>query len=218
MSYQEPRKYRYRRKELVHQLQELGIRHPGVLEAIGQVPRHLFVEPALRHRAYLNEALPIGLKQTISKPYTVAFQTALLDPQPGERILEVGTGSGYQAAVLCEMGAQVFSIERHAELHRRATQLLKSLGYTLMTLLGDGAQGWPAMAPFDGILVTAGSRDIPGTLLEQLRVPGGRLIIPVGDEEQQRMIRIVRTGKETYEQKVLGTFQFVPLISRNLES
>ncbi len=217
MEYQEPRKYRHHRRQLVHHLEELGITHPGVLEAMGRVPRHLFVEPALQHRAYLNEALPIGLKQTISKPYTVAYQTSLLDPRPGERILEVGTGSGYQAAVLCEMGARVFSIERHAELYQRARRLLHALGYTCMTMLGDGSEGWPAMAPFDGILVTAGSPEIPGTLLEQLRVPGGRLIIPVGDRECQQMVRIIRTGEDTYEQETLGTFTFVPLISRNSE-
>ncbi len=201
-----------RRQALLDTLRDKGIRDARVLDALARVPRHRFVDTALRPRAYRDEALPIGLGQTISQPYTVAYQSALLDVQPGERVLEVGTGSGFQAAVLCELGARVFSIERHAPLLDRTRALLDTLGYRIDALHGDGTLGWPRMAPFDAILVTAGGLDVPPQLLEQLRVPGGRLIIPVGTAAQQVMNKIVRTGPDTYERTELETFRFVPLI------
>ena len=206
------RKFILKRQELVELLQQKGITHQRVLEAIGQVPRHLFVEPALRHRAYQNEALPIGLKQTISQPYTVAYQTSLLDPAPGARILEIGTGSGYQAAILCAMGAQVYTIERHTELLARARQVLDQLHYRVISRIGDGSIGWPTFAPFEGILVTAGASTIPEPLIEQLAV-GGRLVIPVGNEKTQRMVRITRKSAEEIIQETFDNFRFVPLIT-----
>ena len=212
------RKYQRQRAHLIEELREKGIRDERVLAAMAAVPRHRFVEPALRTRAYRDEALPIGLKQTISQPFTVAYQTMLLAPQPDEKMLEIGTGSGYQAAVLCEMGARVFSIERHRPLLERTRRLLDALGYRVITRHGDGTLGWLAAAPFDGIIVTAGAIEIPDALLDQLRAPegqqpGGRLIIPVGGAKGQTMMRITRTGADSYDREELHTFRFVPLVS-----
>ncbi len=216
------RQYRRRREELVDTLRSRGIHDERVLSAIGAVPRHAFVDPALRDRAYADEALPIGLNQTISQPFTVAYQTSLLEVEPDDRVLEVGTGSGYQAAVLCEMGARVFSVERHEDLLARARSLLDELGYDVRTRCGDGAKGWPAFAPYDGIVVTAAAPEIPDPLLRQLREPsdaegrlGGRLVIPIGDSGGQTMTRITRTGTgpHGYEREGFHSFRFVPLVS-----
>lgn len=204
-------RYARRRQALLDTLREKGIRDERVLKALDRVPRHLFVDTALQPRAYRDEALPIGLGQTISQPFTVAYQTAQADVQPGERVLEVGTGSGYQAAVLCELGARVYSIERHAPLLDRTLELLKKLGYRIDATHGDGTLGWPQYAPFDAIIVTAGGPEVPRPLLEQLAV-GGRLIIPVGPPKHQVMNRIVRLGPERYERAELDVFRFVPLI------
>jgi protein-L-isoaspartate(D-aspartate) O-methyltransferase len=180
------------------------------------------VDPALRDRAYADEALPIGLNQTISQPFTVAYQTSLLEVEPNDRILEVGTGSGYQAAVLCEMGARVFSVERHEDLLTRARRLLDELGYDVRTRHGDGTNGWPAFAPYDGIVVTAGASEIPDPLLNQLREPsdaegppGGRLVIPIGGSGGQTMTRVTRTGSgpHDYEREEFHSFRFVPLVN-----
>lgn len=204
-------RYARRRHALLETLREKGIRDERVLEALGRVPRHLFVDTALRPRAYRDEALPIGLGQTISQPFTVAYQTVQVDPQPGEKVLEIGTGSGFQAAVLCELGARVFSIERHAPLLERTVELLHVLGYRLEARHGDGTLGWSEKAPFDAILVTAGGPDVPRPLLEQLAI-GGRLIIPVGPPDHQVMTRIVRLSQDRYERAELDVFRFVPLI------
>lgn len=198
------------------ELRDKGITNERVLRAIAAVPRHLFVEPALANRAYNDEALPIGMNQTISQPYTVAFQTLLLGVRPDDRILEVGTGSGFQAAVLCELGAHVFSIERHRPLYLRTKTLLHELGYRVQTRCGDGTLGWPSYAPFDGIIVTAGAADVPPALLDQLRRPdethaGGRLVIPVGDESGQYMTRLTCTGPDSFERETFQSFRFVPL-------
>jgi len=218
-----PRTYDRQRRALVDQLREKGITDERVLAAVGAVPRHEFVDPALRHRAYKDEALPIGLKQTISQPFTVAYQTALLGVRRGDKVLEVGTGSGYQAAVLCELGARVFSIERHEALLQRTRELLDRLGYRVLTRAGDGTLGWSAPAPYDGIVVTAGGAEVPEPLLEQLRAPddgredagGGRLVIPVGDAEKQTMLRITRTGPDTYHREEFMDFRFVPLVAED---
>ena len=213
--------YRRRRKRLVQKLKERGIRNERVLDAIGAVPRHAFVEPAFRNRAYADEALPIGMNQTISQPFTVAYQTSLLEVQPHDRILEVGTGSGYQSAVLCEMGARVFSIERHEPLLDRTRSLLEDLGYSVRTRHGDGTKGWPAFAPYDGIVVTAAAPDIPDPLLRQLREPngmrGGRLVIPVGGSGGQTMTRVSRTGSgpHDYDREEFHNFRFVPLVDES---
>ncbi len=210
-------KYQKRRSRLIESLREKGISDERVLAAMEQVPRHLFVEQALRTRAYHDEALPIGMKQTISQPFTVAYQSMMLAPQPGERILEIGTGSGYQAAILCELGARVFTIERLRSLYERTHALLKSLNYQALCRCGDGTKGWEAVGPFDGIIVTAAASIVPDELLRQLRIPGeneqgGRLVIPVGDRASQRMNRIVRTGPDSYVREETEGFRFVPLI------
>ena len=216
------RRYRRRREQLVKTLRSRGIHDERVLVAFEAVPRHAFVDPALRDRAYADEALPIGLNQTISQPFTVAYQTSLLEVQPDDRILEVGTGSGYQAAVLCELGARVFSVERHEGLLSRARSLLDALGYDVRTRHGDGTKGWPAFAPYDGIVVTAGAPEIPDPLLNQLREPpdakerrGGRLVIPIGGSGGQTMTCITRTGPgpHDYEREEFHSFRFVPLVS-----
>lgn len=208
------RSYDRQRQALVRQLWEKGIRDERVLQAIAAVPRHEFVEPALRQRAYEDEALPIGLKQTISQPFTVAYQTTLLAVEPGDKILEIGTGSGYQAAVLCELGARVFSIERHGPLLERTRALLDRLGYRVVTRHGDGTLGWSASAPYDGIVVTAGGAEVPEPLLDQLSPRGGRLVIPVGGAEKQTMRRIIRHGNR-FDQEELADFRFVPLVAEH---
>jgi len=214
-------KFEKRRSRLVDELREKGITDERVLAAIGQVPRHRFVEQAFLSRAYNDEALPIGLKQTISQPYTVAFQSQTLAPKPGERILEIGTGSGYQAAVLSEMGAKVYTIERMKGLYDRTTPLLRSLGYPIKTRFGDGMQGWPAMAPFEGIIVTAGALDLPEKLLQQLKKPegmkcGGRMIIPVGSRHEQTMRLVMRVENDKYDSIELDAFRFVPLLGKTV--
>ncbi len=209
-----------RRQRLVDQMRENGISDERVLAAIGSVHRHRFVEKAFRPRAYEDEALPIGMKQTISQPFTVAYQTMLLDLRPGDRILEVGTGSGYQAAILCEMGARVFSIERHRPLLARTRDILASLGYRVALKTGDGTLGWASQAPFDGIVITAGASEAPETLLRQLRIegeddkPAGRLVAPVGDRKAQTMCLYRRLGKDRYEKTASRQFKFVPLIGQ----
>lgn len=214
-------KFEKRRSRLVDELREKGITDERVLAAIGLVPRHRFVEQAFLSRAYNDEALPIGLKQTISQPYTVAFQSQTLAPQRGERILEIGTGSGYQAAVLSEMGAKVFTIERMKGLFDKTSPLLSSLGYHIKTRFGDGMQGWAAFAPFDGIIVTAGALEVPETLLQQLKKPdgmksGGRMIIPVGPRHEQTMRLVMRVDDDKFESVELEAFRFVPLLGKTV--
>ena len=211
------RKYARQRQRLKETLRKKGITDERVLEAIDAVPRHLFVEQAFRQRAYEDEALPIGLQQTISQPFTVAYQTMMLNPQRKDQVLEIGTGSGYQAAILYKMGARVFSIERHEALHQRAKKILQELNYRVTTKHGDGTLGWATFAPYDKILVTAGARGIPESMLAQLREPegekqGGCLVIPVGSDEGQTMYRITRTGPDDYNYEETTSFRFVPLI------
>ena len=206
-----------RAARLVATLREKGVRDERVLAAIAAVPRHRFVEPALRPRAYADEALPIGLGQTISQPFTVAVMTELLGVAPGDRVLEVGTGSGYQAAVLVALGARVFSVERHAPILARTTALFEALGLRVRTRVGDGHFGWPALAPFDAIVVTAGGPAVPAALVEQLRAPAAgradaRLVLPVGPPERQTLHRITRTGAATTTDEALHDVLFVPFV------
>lgn len=212
-----PQRFTRARARLVETIRGKGITNERVLRAIGTVPRHRFLDSGLHGRAYEDLALPINLNQTISQPFTVAYQTALVDPQPGEKVLEIGTGSGYQAAVLVEMGARVYSIERHEALLERTNRILDELQYRVLTRLGDGTKGWSAIGPFDAILVTAGGIEVPQALLEQLREPAAgkpkaRLVIPVGGHDGQTMLRIVRTGADTYEEEAFDEFRFVPLV------
>lgn len=199
------------RKKLVNGLKIKGIRDEKVLEAIGKVPRHLFMESSFLNFAYKDQAFPIGSGQTISQPYTVAFQTQLLQIEKNDKVLEVGTGSGYQAAVLLEMGARVFTIERQKELFQKTQSFLPEIGYHPACFFGDGYKGLPAFAPFDKILVTAGAPSVPETLKEQLKV-GGRMVIPVGKENRQEMMVVIRVSEEEFELEKHGGFVFVPLL------
>ena len=205
------RKHSHRRAKLVEQLEKKGIRDRNVLNAINSIPRHIFVDTALENRSYEDTALPIGCGQTISQPYTVAAQTELLDVKKGDKILEIGTGSGYQAAILCHMGANVYSVERHEQLYLNAKKILQELGFRAHLKLGDGTLGWSAYAPYDGIVVTAGAPVVPDDLIKQLIV-GGHLVVPVGGQKSQVMTRITRISKDSYREEQLNHFKFVPLI------
>lgn len=201
------------RKKLVKTIEEKGIENPSVINAIAKIPRHFFMDNAFLQFAYEDKAFPIGAGQTISQPYTVAFQTELLDIKRGDKVLEIGTGSGYQTAVLIEVGAKVFSIERQKLLFTKTKRLLKEMGYSGAKLFyGDGYKGLPVFAPFDKILVTAGAPFIPEALKEQLRV-GGSLVIPVDiGEDTQVMTRIIKKEDGTFETNQYGEFKFVPLL------
>ncbi len=205
--------YRHKgmRMRLVEELRRKKITDSRVLEAIGKVPRHLFLESSFIKFAYQDKAFPIGAGQTISQPYTVALQSQLLEVEAGDKILEVGTGSGYQAAVLLEMGVKLFSIERQGELYQRSTRLLRTLGYQGRFYLGDGYEGLPAQAPFDKVIITAGAPIIPRNLLMQLKI-GGIMIIPLGNSEQVLM-RIIRISDDEFEQEEIEECAFVPMLN-----
>ncbi|MDA0277174.1 MAG: protein-L-isoaspartate(D-aspartate) O-methyltransferase [Bacteroidetes bacterium] len=199
------------RNILAKTLQEKGIVDTNVLDAIRQVPRHLFLDSSFESHAYLNKAFPIGADQTISHPYTVAFQTELLQLKKGDKILEIGTGSGYQTAILLALGVQVYTIERQLELFKKTQIFFKKSGYRpKQHLFGDGYIGLETAAPFDGIIVTAGAPFVPKPLLEQLKI-GGYLVIPVGDKEQE-MTRYTRVSELKFERQTYGSFKFVPLL------
>ncbi len=203
-----------RERMLESQIRARNVRDSRVLEAIRRVPRHLFVEEALRDRAYLDKALPIGEKQTISQPYMVAAMSEALDLDGRERVLEIGTGSGYQTAVLAELAESVFSVERIAAFVPVARQRLESLGYyNVLIKVGDGTIGWTEHAPYDAILVTAGAPQVPRPLLEQLKI-GGRLVVPIGPEEAQSLLRVRRDEKGWHEED-LGECRFVKLVGRH---
>ena len=200
------------RNQLVKTIENKGISDKKVLEAISKIPRHLFMDSCFVDFAYQDKPFPIGADQTISQPFTVAFQTELLKVKPGDKILEIGTGSGYQAAVLIELKAQVYSVERQKELFTRVKKFLPSVGYVPKQLVyGDGYLGMPEDAPFDGIIVTAGAPEVPKALLSQLKV-GGRLVIPVGDDVQV-MTLFIRTSEKSFEKHEFGDFRFVPMLN-----
>lgn len=200
-----------KRKKLVADLRLKGITDEEVLRAIDTVPRHLFMDPAFLSHAYIDKAFPISSGQTISQPYTVAVQTSLLMVKRRDKILEIGTGSGYQAAVLAEMGAKVYTIERFRDLFVKAQSTLNKLGYTIDFFYGDGYEGKPQYGPFDGIVITAAAPDIPPALLQQLKT-GGRLVVPVGSQGSQVMTVVIRTGPDTYDYTEHGNFIFVPML------
>jgi protein-L-isoaspartate(D-aspartate) O-methyltransferase len=199
------------RRKLIEELRSQGIRDEKVLKAMGMLPRHFFLDKAFEEKAYENKAFPIGNEQTISQPYTVAYQTALLEVKKRQRILEIGTGSGYQAAILAMLGARVYTVERQEVLFERAKGLLQQLQVgNVRCFLRDGFKGLPEFAPFDKILVTCGAKEVPQSLLQQLKV-GGWLVIPVG-KEVQRMQRITRAGEQQFTRETFDDFRFVPFL------
>ena len=206
-------KHKGLRNQLVKILEEKGIADKNVLIAIANVPRHLFMDSGFVDFSYQDKAFPIAADQTISQPYTVAYQSELLHVKEGDSILEIGTGSGYQTAVLLEMGAKVYTIERQNELFKKTKLFLPKIGYKPKKMIfGDGYKGLPENAPFDGIIVTAGAPFVPNPLLAQLKI-GGRLVIPVGDEEQI-MTLYIRTSEKDFEKHELGAFRFVPMLKK----
>ena len=204
-------KHKGLRQQLVAVLKDKGITNNDVLNAIGKIPRHLFMDSSFLDHAYQDKAFPIAADQTISQPYTVAFQTELMQVKRGDKVLEIGTGSGYQTAVLCELGAKVYSIERQHELFKLTSRFLPKIGYRAKKLIfGDGYKGLVEEAPFDSIIVTAGAPFVPKPLLAQLKIDG-RLVIPVGDNVQT-MTLFVRKGQTDFEKTEFGEFRFVPLL------
>jgi protein-L-isoaspartate(D-aspartate) O-methyltransferase len=211
MEYEDTLRHRGLRKRLVEGIRIKGIKDEKVLEAISRVPRHLFMDSSFLQFAYKDQAFPIGSGQTISQPFTVAIQTQLLQVERYDKILEVGTGSGYQAAVLLEMGAIVYTIERQRELYLKTQSILPQIGYNPKFFYGDGYKGLPTYGPFDKIIITAGSPVIPEELLAQLKV-GGRMVIPFGPSQKQIMYVVVKTSETEYYKEAHGTFVFVPML------
>ena len=204
-------KHQGQRRQLIGQLKVAGIKDQSVLNAIETLPRHWFMETGLEAYAYTDKAYPIAAEQTISQPYTVAFQTELLAINPGDKVLEIGTGSGYQTAVLLQYDIMVYTLERQHELFKKTSLLFNKLKLRpKKVIFGDGYKGYPAAAPYDGIIVTAGSPTVPKPLLEQLSI-GGRLVIPVGKKEQI-MTRFIRKNEKEFDKETFGSFRFVPLL------
>ncbi len=202
------------RNRLINLLKDKGIKDKKVLEAMNRTPRHLFLDSVFLEHAYENKAFPIGEGQTISHPYTVAFQTELLQIEKNHKILEIGTGSGYQCAVLCELSNFVYTIERIPELANNSKKLLQKMKYHPRFFCGDGTKGLPTYAPFDSILVTAGAPIIPQDLLDQLKV-GGKLVIPIGNKDTQDMFLFEKIAENQITKKTFTNFAFVPLIGKN---
>jgi len=205
--------YRHKglRKKLVDTLREKGISDVSVLEAINKVPRHLFLDSSFLEYAYQDKAFPIGSGQTISQPYTVAYQTQLLQILPGEKILEIGTGSGYQACVLLEMGAKVYTIERQKKLYNKTKAFLPTIGYNPKMFYGDGYKGLPPFAPFDKIIITAAAPEIPEDLIKQMKT-GAILVIPLGPLEEQTMVTVKKISEEEVHRTEHDQFRFVPML------
>lgn len=207
-------KHKGLRKRLVESLREKGINDEKVLEAIGRVPRHVFFDSAFMEQAYEDKAFPIGSGQTISQPYTVAYQSQLLEVKEGHKVLEIGTGSGYQALVLAEMGAEVHSIERIEELYYQAHKIITGLGYDIKLYCDDGSRGLPDEAPFDRVLLTAAAPSVPETLLKQLKI-NGHIVLPLGDRKTQKMVKVTRFPGDKYQTREYDYFRFVPLIGES---
>lgn len=205
--------YQQKRAELVSLLKQKGITNKNVLNAIGTVEREKFIPLPMRLNAYKDIALPIGYGQTISQPFTVALMTQALNVNKDDRVLEVGTGSGYQAAILKTMGAYVYTIERHFEIYNNTVKLFDKLGLRVHCKFGDGTIGWEEYSPYDGIIVTAGAPEVPPSLKKQLAV-GGKLVIPVGSKTSQRMVVITKLAENEYEIEEIPEFSFVPLVGR----
>lgn len=212
---QDTYKHKGMRKQLIQQLREKGISDERILEAFDAIPRHFFLDLAFETQAYSNMAFQIGSGQTISHPYTVAFQTSLLELKKGEKVLEIGTGSGFQTCILCKLGAKVFSIERQKELHLKAKRIIDYFGFTPKLFFGDGYEGKETFAPFDKVLVTCGAPFVPQKLVDQLKV-GGVMIIPVGDLDSQEMHKITKLSETEYKEEVYGNFSFVPMLEKTV--
>lgn len=211
-SYKDSYQHQGLRRNLVKTLQVKGISDPAVLSVIGKIPRHYFFEKAFVEWAYQDKAFPIGNAQTISQPYTVAYQTQLLEIKKRDSVMEIGTGSGYQAAVLASLGARVYTIERHEVLSLSAKKKLTEMGYRgIRFYYKDGYKGLPEFAPFDKIIVTAAAPAVPEALKQQLKI-GGKLVIPVGDRRGQQMLRITRMSETEFEVEERGDFKFVPFV------
>lgn len=204
-------KHKGLRKKLIDSIREKGISDEAVLDAMGRVPRHLFMDSSFINFSYTDKAFPIAAGQTISQPYTVAFQTELLEVKRHQKVLEVGTGSGYQTAVLLELGARVYTIERQRQLFLEVQKTLTPLNYKPVYFYGDGYEGLPPYAPFDRILITAAASEIPQQLLDQLSI-GGILVVPEGDRSGQKMVRVIRQSKTGFDRSEHGYFSFVPLL------
>ena len=204
--------YKKQREKMISRLRERGITDEFVIASMTQVPRHKFVAPGSEFQAYDEKALPIGFEQTISHPYTVAVMSQALNLKKGDRVLEIGTGSGYQAAVLCQMGVQVFTVERISALGKKAETTLKELKYHFAMRAGDGTMGWQMYAPYDGIIVTAGAPVSPENLLKQLK-EGGKLLIPVGNKEEQMLTMFIKKGS-SFTKIEIEKLSFVPLIGQ----
>ena len=204
-------KHKGLRKQLISEIIKKGIKDQSVIDAMGKIPRHFFLDKIFDVHAYEDKAFPIVAGQTISQPYTVAFQTELLAIEKGDKILEVGTGSGYQAAVLSELKADLYTIEFQKELYQKVIRFLPSIGYQPHMYYGDGSKGMVRFAPFDGIIITAGAPTVPEELISQLKL-GGRLVIPVGDNKTQAMVLIKKIADNRTEKKVFNNFSFVPLL------
>ena len=211
MTFTDSYRHKGMRKSLVRKIKEKGISDESVLKAINQVPRHFFFDDIFVEHAYQDKAFPILEGQTISQPYTVAFQTELLKLKAGEKVLEIGTGSGYQCCVLLELGAEVVTIEYIEKLSILAQKMLSKMGYKPSFVVGDGTNGYKKGGPYDGILVTAGAPFVPEKLIDQLKV-GGRLVIPVGDRKTQKMVRITKTSNKEILKEEFSNFSFVPLV------
>lgn len=204
-------KHKGMRRQLIDELRTRGIKDERILEAFNAVPRHFFLDLAFTEQAYSNMPFQIGAGQTISHPYTVAFQTQLLDVKKGDKILEIGTGSGYQTCILCELGAKVFSIERQRELFMKVKNIIHHFNFNPRLSYGDGYKGLPTFAPFDSIIVTCGAPFIPPALVEQLKI-GGKLVIPLGEGNVQKMVVLTRTSEDSEDVKDYGDFSFVPML------
>jgi protein-L-isoaspartate(D-aspartate) O-methyltransferase len=211
-NYEDSYRHKGLRKKLVDSLRDKGITHENVLNAMMHIPRHFFLDTALEHIAYQDRAFPIGEGQTISQPYTVAYQTQLLEVSPYQKILEIGTGSAYQAMVLAEMGASVFTIERQKKLFDQNKNFILRSKYPLIKFFyGDGFEGLPTFAPFDKVIITAAAPFVPPKLLDQLK-PGGKMVIPVDDDGKQKMMRITKNPDGTFHEETFSDFSFVPML------
>jgi protein-L-isoaspartate(D-aspartate) O-methyltransferase len=210
-------RHKGKRKLLVEELGKMGIKQTSILDAFIAIPRHYFLDLAFDEQAYTNMAFQIGSGQTISHPYTVAFQTQLLSVAKGDKMLEIGTGSGFQTCILCQMGAKVFSVERHMDLHIKAKSIITFFNFNAKLSFGDGYKGIPSHAPFDKILVTCGAPEIPQLLVSQLKI-GGLMVIPVGEGDEQKMLRITKLDAEQYKVEEFGTFKFVPMLERTVKN